>query len=270
MTKAADAIGAAIDEVTRARARVSRAKTRQITKVDDVALLSATATTWFHTHRPDVVGRIPQDDIAAIDGPYNEVLAATSKSAAKKTYLRKLKGAKDALVAARPKALTGEHDDEPGFAGPPDFSPLVGNQDMREILTRRWNECAKCVAAEAHLAAIVMMGGFLEALFVARANKMSDKGPLTKAASAPKDKATGKTLNYQSWMLDSYIKVGAELRWITASAGRLADVLKEYRNYVHPEKERRHGVVLELNDSSVFWQLTQALAEQLLQSARGR
>ena len=149
----------------------------------------------------------------------------------------------------------------------PDFSPLAGNQEMRGILTRRWNECAKCVKADAHLAAIVMMGGLLEALFVARANKMPDKAPLTSAASAPKDKATGKTTNYENWMLDSYIKVGFELKWITESAKDLADTLKEYRNFIHPAKELRYGVTLGINDSSMFWQVTKALARQLLLSA---
>jgi hypothetical protein len=117
------------------------------------------------------------------------------------------------------------------------------------------------------LAAIVMMGGLLEALFVARANKMPVKDPLINATSAPKDKSTGKTLNYQEWMLDSYIKVAHELKWISESAKDVADVLKEYRNYIHPEKEWRHGVVLALNDSSMFWQVTKALIRQLLMSA---
>ncbi len=138
---------------------------------------------------------------------------------------------------------------------------------MRDILTRRWNECSKCVAADAHLAAIVMMGGFLEALFVARANKMLDKTPLTSALNAPKDKTTGKTINYQEWMLDSYIKVGFELKWITESAKDVADQLKEYRTFVHPAKELRYGVTLSHNDSSMFWQVTKALARQLLLSA---
>jgi hypothetical protein len=149
----------------------------------------------------------------------------------------------------------------------PDFSPLAGNLEMREILTRRWHECAKCVKADAHLAAVVMMGGLLEALFVARANKMPDKSSLTLAANAPKDKATGKATNYQDWMLDSYIKVGRELNWITESAKEVADKLKEYRNFVHPAKELRYGVKLAFNDSSMFWQVTKALARQLLLSA---
>ena len=36
---------------------------------------------------------------------------------------------------------------------------------MRGILGRRWEECRKCIAADAPLAAVVMMGGLLEALF---------------------------------------------------------------------------------------------------------
>jgi hypothetical protein len=114
-----------------------------------------------------------------------------------------------------------------------------------------------------------MMGGLLEALFVARANKMPDKKPLISAAGAPRDKTTGKVVPYPEWMLDSYIKVAKELTWITASAGDLADVLKEYRNFIHPAKELRYGVVLARNDSSVFWALTKALTEQLLMSAKG-
>ena len=113
-----------------------------------------------------------------------------------------------------------------------------------------------------------MMGGLLEALFVSRANMMADKTPLTSAASAPKDKGTGKTINYQDWMLDSYIKVGHELKWITESAKDIADKLKEYRNFVHPAKELRYGITLGLNDSSMFWQVTKALARQLLLSAQ--
>lgn len=264
-----EAIDAAIDEVTKARKRVSREKAKQVKKVDAVASLKATAQTWFHSHRPVIVEVAPSLDLATVDQHYTTILDATAKHAARRTYLDALSGAKVALVAARSAALVAPVN-EP-FASTddlaPDFSPLAGNQEMRDILTRRWRECDKCVKADAHLAAIVMMGGLLEALFVARANKMADKSPLTGAARAPKDKETGKTTNYQDWMLDSYINVGCELKWITVSAKNVADKLKEYRNFVHPAKELRYGVKLDLNDSSMFWQVTKALARQLLQSA---
>ncbi|PZR07341.1 MAG: hypothetical protein DI536_28230 [Archangium gephyra] len=149
----------------------------------------------------------------------------------------------------------------------PDFSPLVGNPEMLSILSRRWTECIRCVSVDAHLAAIVMMGGLLEALFVSRANALVDKSALVNAASAPKDRA-GKTINYQEWMLDSYIKVGRELGWLTESAKDVADVLKEFRNYVHPAKELRYGVELGRNDSRLFWDVTKNLVRQLLASAK--
>lgn len=264
-----EAIDAAIHEVTNARNLVSKVSSKQVRRVDDVAMLKATADTWFRTHRPVVVNSVPDLDLTAADTNYTAVLDSTSRYASKSTYVEALKLAKTALINIRKSALitpsrtSATNTDDLA----PDFSPLAGNQQMRDILTRRWHECAKCVKADAHLAAIVMMGGLLEALFVARANKMPDKTPLTSAASAPKDKTTGKTTNYQEWMLDSYIKVGYELKWITESAKDIADTIKEYRNFVHPAKELRYGVTLGLNDSSMFWQVTKALSRQLLMSA---
>ncbi|HEY4276324.1 MAG TPA: hypothetical protein VGM68_12620 [Rhizomicrobium sp.] len=264
-----ETIDAAIGETDAALRRVAKIKTNQVRGVDEIATLKATAHTWFHTNRPLIVNSAPLVDLSSIDEPFKTILDATAKHAAKGTYVVALKSAKMALIAVRSAALTAppaarvaDTDDVA-----PDFSPLAGNQEMRDILTRRWTECAKCVEVDAHLAAIVMMGGLLEALFVARANKMPDKTPLTSAANAPKDKATGKTTNYQDWMLDSYIKVGFELRWITESARDVADKLKEYRNFVHPAKELRYGVTLGLNDSTIFWQVTKALTRQLLLSA---
>lgn len=264
-----EAIDAAINEAIAARSRLSKLKSSQVRGVDDVASLKATAQTWFHTHRPIIIAQAPSVDLESVDTCFTTVLDATAKFAAKTTYSNALLNAKAALIAVRSAALTVPLPQPTAGTDDlaPDFSPLAGNQQMRDILTRRWHECAKCVHADAHLAAIVMMGGLLEALFVARANKMPDKNPLTSAANAPKDKATGKTTNYQDWMLDSYIRVGFELKWITESAKDVADKLKEYRNFIHPAKELRYGVTLGLNDSSMFWQVTKALARQLLLSA---
>lgn len=263
-----ETIDAAIQEATAARYRVSKVKAKQVRGVDEIATLKATAQTWFHTHKPAVNNGAPTVDTGAVDEYFRIVLNATDRSAAKSTYVNALKDVKAALITMRtaainaPVATTNKNTDDLA----PDFSPLAGNPLMRDILTRRWNECSKCVNAEAHLAAIVMMGGLLEALFVARANQMPDKTPLISAANAPKDKA-GKIINYQEWMLDSYIKVGFELQWITESAKDLSDNLKEYRNFIHPAKELRYGVTLGFNDSSIFWQVTKALARQLLLSA---
>jgi hypothetical protein len=44
----------------------------------------------------------------------------------------------------------------------------------------------------------------------------------------------------------------------------VAAVLRDYRNYVHPEKQRWLGVTLNACDSSMFWEVTKSLAQQLL------
>src|SRR5262245_43599230 len=169
-----EALDAAINEASTARARVNKIKSTQVRGIDDVGMLKATVQTWFHTHRPIVAADASHVDLSIVDGIYMAVLGATAKHAAKSTYLTALKDAKGELIAFRAAALATPAPVLNTVDLAPDVSPLAGNQEMRDILTRRWHECTKCVKAEAHLAAIVMMGGLLEALFVARANKMSD------------------------------------------------------------------------------------------------
>jgi hypothetical protein len=110
-----------------------------------------------------------------------------------------------------------------------------------------------------------MMGGLLEALFVSRANKMPDKSPLFKAKATPIDSQTRKPLQLKEWTLRPYVDVGHEMGWITKSGKDVAEVLRDYRNYIHPEKERSHGVMLTSADSTMFWEITKMLARQLLQ-----
>jgi hypothetical protein len=232
-------------------------------------LLKSTAYAWFETYRPLIEAADPGLDVSEVDTHYNTILQSTAKSASRNTYLNAIRSATNSLIALRQATLSAsapksmnEHDDLA-----PDFSALADDTEMREILVRRWLECCKCVKADAHLAAIVMMGGLLEALLMACADRLPNKARLLGASSAPKDRSSGKTLNYQEWSLDSYIKVARELGWITESARGVAEGLRDYRNYVHPGKEHRHGIILGLNDSSMFWEVVKALARQLLLSA---
>ncbi len=139
---------------------------------------------------------------------------------------------------------------------------------MKAILDRRWIECTKCVGVKAHLAAIVMMGGLLEALFVARTNQLADKSVLFRAPSVPMDPTTAKALSLDKWMLNSYLQVGHDVKWISKSARDVAAVLGEFRNYVHPAKERRHGVSLGEQDSEMLWGVTKNLVGQLIASTK--
>jgi hypothetical protein len=110
-----------------------------------------------------------------------------------------------------------------------------------------------------------MMGALLEALLLARANRLNDKSKLFLSKSVPKDKG-GTALPQRDWTLANYIDVGHELGWLRQSARDVGVVLRDYRNYVHPAKELAHGVHIEQADSEMFWLLFQSLASQIVAS----
>ena len=96
-----------------------------------------------------------------------------------------------------------------------------------------------------------MMGGLLEALFVARANRMKDKSALFKCKTTPMDSKTGKPLDLRSWTLAPYIDVGHELEWITRSARPLFFETTGIMSTL--KKERSHGIELGPADARMFW-----------------
>lgn len=268
MDRLLDVIEQALSEIDRARKKIARGSSKQITQTDTIDYLKSVAYAWFRSHRPTIESRLPTTVISVVDSQLQRVLDATNKASARTTYVAALKDAKDALASLRSAALINPAPSEFTHDVPPDFSPLASDPLMRDILVRRWDECQRCLRADAHLAATVMMGGLLEALFIARANQLNDKGPLFRAKGTPIDNKTKKPLPLSDWTLRPYIDVGQELGWISRAGKDVAAVLRDYRNYVHPEKERSHGVTLNPHDSNMFWQLTKILAHQLLESTR--
>lgn len=266
MASIEESIDACIREVEKARNRVARIRSKQITAADDKDYLKSVAYAWFKSHRPVLTAALQDEQLSAVDTQLRIVLDATSRSSAKTTYLTCLRDAKKELAALRSVALVPRPSVSAAPDALPDFSALASDAAMKAILERRWLECQKCIAAGASLAATVMMGGLLEALFVARANVMASKAPLFRAKATPIDGRTKKPLPLTEWTLRPYIDVGAELGWISSSGKDVAAILRDYRNYVHPEKERAHGVNLNEHDSGMFWGVTKNLTRQLLSS----
>ncbi|HZP92022.1 MAG TPA: hypothetical protein VFB20_03955 [Burkholderiales bacterium] len=253
----------AIAEIDRARKLLGKLKIRQIRNSEHRDLLKATALSWFRNRRGPIAPSISPELLVAIDRPYQCILDATERDSAKSTYEGAVKEAKGALLKARGEVLLATPTPRTPEA-PPDFSPLASDAAMQAILTRRWEECSRCLDAKAPLAATVMMGGLLEALFVSRANKLSNKASLFASRTAPIDPKTKKPLDLRQWTLGPYIDVGHDLKWISRSAKDIAVILRDYRNYVHPEKERSHGVVLSQDDAAMFWEVTKTLSRELL------
>jgi hypothetical protein len=163
----------------------------------------------------------------------------------------------DALSVASTSATTTDQ--------VPDFGPFTADAKMQEILRERWQECVRCIEGQAPLAATVMMGGLLETLLLGRINREAKRAPIFTAASAPRDKA-GKTLMLQDWGLKDYISVAHELKWITVSAKQVAEVLRDFRNYIHPHKQHMHNVRLTGEDAALLWNVSKSISVQVLKS----
>jgi len=256
-------IEGAIAELERARKLLGKVKAAQIRNAEQRDFLKATALSWFQAHRVALASTLPAEVLAAVDEPYRVILNATDKSSARNTYTVAIGRAKNGLVKARSDVLVAQPTVRTEDAAPT-FTPLAADPQMQAILTRRWEECTRCLQAPAPLAATVMMGGLLEALLVSRANKLTDKSTLFRSKAAPIDPKTKKALDLRQWTLAPYIDVGHDLGWISRSAKDVAAVLRDYRNYVHPEKERAHGVTLSVDDAAMFWEITKTLSMELL------
>ena len=174
----------------------------QVRNAEQRDFLKATALSWFQTRRPALTAGLSQDTLTSIDSPYRVILEAAERSSSKNTFVVAAKAARAALIAARGSLLVAVPVQRT-IDSPPIFGSLVGDAAMQAILERRWGECKRCIDAGAPLAATVMMGGLLEALLVARANKLSDKTKLFKAAATPIDPKTKKPLDLRQWMLGS-------------------------------------------------------------------
>jgi hypothetical protein len=265
MSETLEHIETAIDEVTRAREAVQRSKTPQVRAADERDRLKAVAFAWFKTHRV----HLGDTDVGDVDAAYQTVLDATARLAARSTYANALKDAKAALIAVRRTqtaaptrpASAGASKPEPA----PAFSSLTSDVAMQSILSRRWDEVQACIGVGANLAATVMMGGLLETLLLARINVVGNKAPLFTAKHAPKDK-TGKTLALADWKLLAMVEVAHEVGWITKSTKDVGNVLRDFRNYIHPHKEHTDGVRIDADDVRMFWEVCKTISRQILSS----
>ena len=58
--------------------------------------------------------------------------------------------------------------------------------------------------------------------------------------------------------------IAHELKWITVAAKDVGVVLRDYRNYIHPQKELSHGVSLTTPDAVILWEIGKSISRQLL------
>jgi len=262
-TDAATPLSAALEDVRRLKLALASVRTPQVWSTEARSHLKAVSLAWFQRHKASVASGTNTTEFDAVDSGYRELLGLSERAPSTTKVRAVVKRLQSDLVrldtslVSSPVASKSTTDAPPSFGAVPDAL-------MRQVLTRRWQECAACLGAGAPLAATVMMGGLLESLFLARVNRETSKQAVFTARAAPKDSKSQQALSLREWTLGDYIAVAHELRWIPQSVRDVSEVVRDYRNYIHPQKELTHQIALTVGDARMFWEVSKAIAVHLL------
>lgn len=251
----------AIEQVESLIKVLKKGKSRQVGSSDEKSLVKTIAFTWFKNIRPSLPDN--NNDLKSIDQMYTTLLELSDKFTTRTRYFTIIKDLRKSLINIRSQSLLNIKENNNSLE-PPSFDSLISDQKMQSILKSRWTECIKCIDVDAPLSAIVMMGGILEAILLARVNNTVDKSIIFKSSFAPIVKNTGKVQQLKEWTLRHYIDVAHDLGWISQSTKDIGETLRDYRNYVHPYKEYSHGIKIEKSDAELFWQITVSIIKQVL------
>ena len=143
---------------------------------------------------------------------------------------------------------------------PPDFSPLTSDGGLQKQLLVLWEEAVLCHAANAHLATVVMLGSLLEGALLGKA--LANPAAANRAAASPKETA-GAVRPFERWYLSNFIDVAIECGWVHQTRGDFTDVLREYRNLVHPSKAKNTGYYIDKGTALICWQVVISTLDDL-------
>jgi hypothetical protein len=116
-----------------------------------------------------------------------------------------------------------------------DFDQIIPDKNLSLVLNSRWNEIGRCMNSEAFLSSIILMGSILEGVLLSVVESNIKESNLSK--SAPKDES-GQILRFKNWTLNDLINVTHDCGWIGKDVKDFNDKLRDYRNLVHPRKQR--------------------------------
>lgn len=168
--------------------------------------------------------------------------------------------AKRLLGTSQSKTITEEEFIHQDF-GDISLEKLNINSSITPILEQRIDEIKKCLASKAALAAIFLCGSTLEGILLSVAIERA--GEFTRANSSPKDKDTGKTKQIQEWSLASLINVSRELNIVGEDVKKFSHVLRDFRNYIHPNQQLIVGFDPNYRTANICWSVLQAAISQI-------
>ncbi len=149
---------------------------------------------------------------------------------------------------------------------PPNFLALGLEPGVGEILENRWEEAQRCVDAEAHLSAIIIMGSMLEGLLLGICQR--NPAEANRCPSAPKNSKTGKVKNFADWKLAEMIDIAHQIGWLGMDVKKFSHALREFRNLIHPYEQMITRTKPDADTCNISWLVVQAAVNDLASSLK--
>jgi len=148
-------------------------------------------------------------------------------------------------------------DINPGPA--PNFLPLTSDPGLSKQMHVLWEEAVLSYNVGAHLSTVIMLGSMLEGALLGKA--LDNRAEANRAKAAPKD-PSGTVRPFDKWKLINFVHVAKECGWIHGRRIDFVDVLRDYRNLVHPYKAKDIGYNVDKGTAAICWQVvTEALRD---------
>ena len=131
---------------------------------------------------------------------------------------------------------------------------LALNENIELLVKQRIEEIYKCIENNIALGAIFLIGSTLEGLLLDLAYKYSDKFKNAKA---------GIEKDFEYWNLEKLITVSCELNFIDKDVNDISHNLRNYRNYIHPNKQIKEKFNPDIDTAKIFLQVLIAVINDL-------
>lgn len=118
-----------------------------------------------------------------------------------------------------------------------DVGLLPRELTAEQAVRARLDEIERCMASEAPLAVIFLVGSTLEGLLMELA--LANSVVFSTSSSAPK--VRGKSKPISEWTLAELIAVSRSLRFVGEDVLKHADHVRNFRNYIHPRQQMREN-----------------------------
>lgn len=143
----------------------------------------------------------------------------------------------------------------------PEFRKLTTDPIVAASLRMRWEEAQRCIAAQAHLATVLLLGSILEGVLIVVIQ--ANPAIANRSSKSPKD-TNGKTKAFREWSLHDCIEVACDCGWLQGDRLRFSHALRESRNLIHPMLQRMVGEWPNEHSCRICWEVVNAAIADLL------